>query len=376
MHACPVHPSWTNFFKISDALTLQVKKMKAAVYYSNSDIRTEDVEDLSVGPGEIKVKIMACGVCGSDVMEWYRITRAGRPGGIGAFGHECTGIIAEVGSNVDSKWKVGDRVVVTHHVACNTCNACLRGHTTACDTLQTTKFKNAFGAFAEYVVLPEINVDRGILRLPESVSFDAGTFVEPLGCVVRGQQWAPTSDGRSVLIIGAGITGLLHVQAARLNGAGFIAVSNPSPERLEVARKFGADATISATEDVPERFKELNGGLGADTVIMTAPVPICVKQSLDAVGAGGTILFFAPTNPEIQSEINLWNLWKKEVTITHSYGADFHNLSTALKWIQYKRVNVADMITHVFPLRETVEGFRLTARHRDGSLKVIIHPQE
>jgi L-iditol 2-dehydrogenase len=208
------------------------------------------------------------------------------------------------------------------------------------------------------------------------VSFDAGTFVEPLGCVVRGQQWAPTSDGRSVLIIGAGITGLLHVQAARLNGAGFIAVSNPSPERLEVARKFGADATISATEDVPERFKELNGGLGADTVIMTAPVPVCVKQSLDAVGPGGTILFFAPTNPEIQSEINLWNLWKKEVTITHSYGADFHNLSTALKWIQYKRVNVADMITHVFPLRETVEGFRLTARHRDGSLKVIIHPQE
>ena len=350
--------------------------MKAAVYYSNSDIRTEDVEDLSAGPGEIKVKIMACGVCGSDVMEWYRMKRAGRPGGIGAFGHECTGIIAEVGPGADPKWNVGDRVVVTHHVPCNTCNACIRGHTTACDTLHTTKFKKGYGAFAEYVVLPEINVDRGILRLPESVSFDAGTFVEPLGSVVRGQQWAPTSDGRSVLIIGAGITGLLHLQAARLSGAGFIAVSNPSPERLVIARKFGADATISATEDVPGRFKELNGGLGADTVIMTAPVPVAVKQSLEAVGPGGTILFFAPTNPEIRSEINLWNLWQKEVTITHSYGADFHNLSTALKWIRYNRVNVTDMITHVFPLQKTVEGFLLTARHRDGSLKVIIHPQE
>jgi L-iditol 2-dehydrogenase len=350
--------------------------MKAAVYYSNSDIRTEDVEDLSVGPGEIKVKIMACGVCGSDVMEWYRIKRAGRPGGIGAFGHECTGTITEVGPGVDPKWNVGDRVVVTHHVPCNTCNACIRGHTTACDTLHNTKFKNAYGAFAEYVVLPRINVDRGILCLPGSVSFDAGTFVEPLGSVLRGQQWAPTSDGRSVLIIGAGITGLLHLQAARLNGAGFIAVSNPSPERLEIARKFGADAAISAMEDVPGRFKELNGGQGADTVIMTAPVPAVVKQSLEAVGPGGTILFFAPTRPEIQSEINLWDLWQKEVTITHSYGADYHNLSTALKWIQYKRVNVADMITHVFPLRETVEGFLLTARHRDGSLKVIIHPQE
>ena len=268
--------------------------MKAAVYYSNSDIRTEEVEDLPVGPGEIKVRIMACGVCGSDVMEWYRIKRAGRPGGIGAFGHECAGIIAEVGSHADPKWNVGDRVVVTHHVACNTCNACIRGHTTACDTLQKTKFKHAYGAFAEYVVLPEINVDRGILRLPEPVSFDEGTFVEPLGCVVRGQQWAPTSDGRSVLIIGAGITGLLHVQVARLNGAGCIAVSDINPDRLELARKFGADATILATEDVPKRFKELNGGLGADTVIMTAPVPTVCETVPRGNRARGYDLIFCP----------------------------------------------------------------------------------
>lgn len=350
--------------------------MKAAVYYSNSDIRIEDVDDLSVEQDEVRVRIMACGVCGSDVMEWYRIRRAGRPGGIGAFGHECTGIISEVGSGVDPEWTVGDRVVVTHHVPCNTCHACIRGHATACDTLHTTKFKHAYGAFAEYVVLPGINVDRGMLRLPESVSFDEGTFVEPLGCVVRGQRMAPTGDGRSVLILGAGITGLLHIQAARLNGAGFIAVSNPSPERREAARRFGADATISATEDVPERFRELNGGRGADTVIMTAPVPVCVKQSLEAVGPGGTILFFAPTNPDIESGINLWDLWQKEVTITHSYAADFHDLTTALTWIQHHRINVDDMITHVFPLGETVDGFQLTARHRDGSLKAIIHPQE
>ena len=376
MHVCPMHPGSTEFFKFFINELSTVNTMKAAVYYSNSDIRIEDVEDLSVGPGEIKVKIMACGVCGSDVMEWYRMKRAGRPGGIGAFGHECTGIIADVGSHVNPKWNVGDRVVVTHHVACNTCNACIRGHTTACDTLQKTKFKHGFGAFAEYVVLPGINVDRGILPLPEPVSFNEGTFVEPLGCVVRGQQWAPTSDGRSVLIIGAGITGLLHVQVARLNGAGCIAVSDINPDRLELARKFGADATIPATEDVPGKFKEFNGGIGADTVIMTAPVPMCVKQSLEAIGQGGTILFFAPTNPDIQSEINLWNLWQKEITITHSYAADFHNLTTALKWIQYNRINVADMITHVLPLKETVKGFLLTAHPHEGSLKVIIHPQE
>jgi L-iditol 2-dehydrogenase len=219
-------------------------------------------------------------------------------------------------------------------------------------------------------------VDRGILRLPESVSFEMGTFVEPLGSVLRGQHWAPTSDGRSVLIIGAGLTGLLHIQVAQLNGAGFIAASDIKADRLKVAQKFGADATILAPEDVPKKFKALNGGMGADTVIMTAPIPICVEQSLEAIGPGGTILFFAPTNPEIQSEISLWDLWQKEITITHSYGADFHNLSTALKWIQHKKINVADMITHVFPLKETVEGFLLTAQPREGSLKIIIYPQE
>ncbi len=374
MRVYPTHVSSTNFQIV--LIYPSTNAMKAAVYYTNSDIRIEDIEDLSVGPGEIKVKIIACGVCGSDVMEWYRIKRSGRPGGIGAFGHECTGIIAEVGSRVDPKWNVGDRVVITHHVACNTCNACIRGHTTACDTLQQTKFKHGFGAYAEYVVLPEINVDRGMLRLPESVSFETGTFVEPIGSVLRGQQWAPTSDGRSVLIIVTGITGLLHIQVAELNGAGFIAASDINPDRLKIAQKFGADATILATKDIPRTFKALNGGVGADTVIMTAPVPICVKQSLEAIGQGGTVLFFAPTNPEIQSEINLWNLWQKEATITHSYGADFHNLSTALTWIQRKKINVAEMITHVFPLRATVQGFQLTAHPRDGSVKVVIHPQE
>ncbi len=350
--------------------------MKVAVYYKNSDIRVEDVDDVPVDAGEVKVKVMACGVCGSDVMEWYRIKKAGRPGGIGAFGHECAGIVTEVGPKAAKKVQVGERVVVTHHVPCNTCNACITGHTTACQTLQSTKFKNNFGAYAEHVVLPEINVDRGILRLPESVSFDEGTFVEPLGCVIRGQQWASPAGGKSVLVIGAGLSGLLHVQAARLNGAGFIAVSDLNTDRLKVAAKFGADATIVATEDVPKKFKELNGGWGADVVIMAAPVPACVKQSLEAVGPGGTILFFAPTNPEVNSEVNLWNLWQKEVTITHSYAADYRNLQTALRWIQYKRVDVKDMITQVFPLSRTQEGFMLTAQPKGGSMKVIIHPQE
>lgn len=351
--------------------------MKAAVYYKNDDIRVEEVKDVPVAAGEVKVKVVACGVCGSDVMEWYRIKRAGRPGGIGAFGHECTGDIVDVGSGVDPKWQVGTRVVVTHHVPCGTCPACVHGHATACHSLHTTKFKARYGAYAEYVVLPPLNVDRGILALPDTVGYDAGTFVEPLGSVLRGQRNANVTGGKSVLVIGAGLSGLLHLQAAQLNGAGFIAVSDVNPARLAVAERMGASLAVDAgTDDVVETVKAATGNWGVDVVIMTAPVPVCVQQALAVVAPGGTILFFAPTRPDVTSEINIWDLWQNEVSIVHSYGAAYRDLFTALQWIQHDRVDVASMITHRLPLARTSEGFQLTATPREGSLKVVVHPQE
>ncbi|TFF97548.1 MAG: alcohol dehydrogenase [Promethearchaeota archaeon] len=357
--------------------------MKAAVYYKNDDIRVEEVDDIRVAEDEIKIKVLACGVCGSDVMEWYRIKRAGRPSGIGAFGHECTGIIEEVGDEVNKKdhckkeWKVGDRVVFTHHVPCYTCNACLSGHTTACKTLHSTKFKNKYGAYAEYVVLPSINIDRGLFKLPDSVEFDEGTFVEPLACVLRGQRWAEVSDGKSVLIIGAGLSGLLHLKTAILNGAGFIAMSDVNMNRLKIAQQHGASAIIDAEKQVvPEKFTKLNKGNKADIVIMTAPLEICIQQSYEAIAPGGTILFFTSTKPDVNTKINFWDLWTQEITIRFSYGADYRDLNTALRWIEYDRIDVKSLITHTFPLSETSKGFILTANPKEGSLKSIIHPQE
>lgn len=357
--------------------------MKAAVYYKNDDIRVEEVEEIKVADDEIKIKVMACGVCGSDVMEWYRIKRAGRPRGIGAFGHECTGIIEEVGDKVNEKkhcnteWKVGDRVVFTHHVPCNTCSACLSGHTTACETLHSTKFKNKYGAYAEYVVLPAINIDRGLLKLPDTVEFDEGTFVEPLGCVLRGQRFADICDGKSILIIGSGLAGLLHLKSAILNGAGFIAMSDINQKRLKIAQDHGASATIDAeNQNVPKRFKELNKGRGADIVIMTVPSEVTIQQSYEAIAPGGTILFFTSTKPDVNTEINFWDLWTQEITIRFSYGADYRDLHTALKWIEHNRIDVKPLITHTFPLSETSKGFMLTANPKEGSLKSIIHPQE
>ena len=137
--------------------------MQVAMYYSNKDIRIEEMPRPKIGPEEILVKVMACGICGSDVMEWYRIRKAPR-----VLGHEMTGEIVEVGKNVKN-FKVGDRVFVSHHVPCNTCRYCLSGNHTACETLHTTSFDP--GGFSEYVRVPPINVDRGTFLLPEEISF-------------------------------------------------------------------------------------------------------------------------------------------------------------------------------------------------------------
>ena len=170
---------------------------------------------------------------------------------------------------------------------------------------------------------------------------------------------------------------MLHLQLAKINGAGFVVVSDIIKERLERAKRLGADAVIDAnSNDIPTRLMDMNGGKGADIVILTVPIPKCVHQALAAVAPGGTILFFTSTKPSVSSPIYLWNLWLNEITITHSYGADFRDLTRAIKLIESGKINIKDMITHVLPLEKTSEGFTLTANPKDGSLKAIIRPNE
>ena len=203
--------------------------MRVAMYYNNRDVRLEEVPTPRIGPGELLVKVLASGICGSDVMEWYRIKKAPR-----VLGHEIAGQIAEVGEGVKN-YRVGDRVFVSHHVPCNTCHYCLNGHHTVCDTLRSTNFDP--GGFAEYIRIPKINVDRGVFILPEEVSFEDGVFVEPLACVLRGQRLAHLSAGQTVFVIGSGISGLLHIALARASGAGRIIASDINEYRLKAAKK-------------------------------------------------------------------------------------------------------------------------------------------
>src|SRR3989338_5788618 len=185
--------------------------MRVAKWYNNKDLRVEEMPVPKIGPGELLVRVEASGICGSDVMEWYRLDRAPL-----ILGHKIGGQVAAVGEGV-TRYKVGDHVSAAHHVPCNTCHYCLTGNHTVCETLRKTNFDP--GGFAEYLRLPAINVDRGVFLLPDEMSYEEATFIEPLACILRGQKRAQMETGKSVLVIGCGIAGLLHIMLAHALGA-------------------------------------------------------------------------------------------------------------------------------------------------------------
>jgi L-iditol 2-dehydrogenase len=318
--------------------------MKVAMYYSNEDVRVEEMERPAPGPGEAVMKVMASGICGTDVMYWYRAHKVPM-----VLGHEVAGEIVEVGEGV-TKLRPGDRVVAAHHVPCGSCHYCSDNHESVCDTLRSTNFHP--GGFAEYLRLPKINVDMGTFPMPKDMSFDEGTFVEPLACVLRAQRAGRVSEGKSVLVIGSGISGLLHVALARARGAGFVASTDLVPFRLDLARKAGAGLTLDARGDVPSAFIEANGERGADTVILTAGAPAAIAQAP------------LPVNKLF---------WKQEVTLTSTYAASPAEHVEAMGLISSGRVRVEDLVTHVLPLEDAQEGFRLVSGGGD-SAKVIIRP--
>ncbi len=341
--------------------------MRVSMWYNNRDVRVEEMPVPQIGHGEILVRIEASGLCGSDGMEWYRLHKAPL-----VLGHEVAGEVVEVGKDVQA-FRVGDRVSVAHHVPCNTCHYCVNGHHSACKTLQSTNFDP--GGFCEFVRVPSINVDRGVFTFGEEVSYEDATFVEPLGCVIRGQRIARLRAGNTVFVAGCGISGQLHIQTARAMGAGRIVAMDTIPFRLEMAKRFGADAVIATDRNVPEQLRDLNDGLLADLVI------ICrgkwMPQALHSVERGGTVLFFAGGREEDRIPRPVNDLfWRTEITLTSSYAAPPADSIAALNLIRSKRVPVGEMITHRLALADAVEGFHLlTHPTEQDSMKVIIEPQ-
>ncbi len=337
------------------------------MYYNNKDVRIEEMPTPRIGPDELLVKVWASGVCGSDVLEWYRLPKAPL-----VLGHEIAGEIAEVGSDIRG-WKKGDRVFVSHHVPCNMCRYCLAGHHSVCDTLSATNFDP--GGFAEYLRVPAINVRNGVYRLPDSMSYDEGVFIEPLACVVRGQEHTGWMPGRRVLVIGSGIAGLLHIQLAQAAGAARVIAVDINASRLDAAKKLGADVALTPGEDFIDRLKECNDGRLAELVIVSTGAVSAVGQAFSAVDRGGTILFFAPSDPGASIEMPFNELWRKEVTMTTSYAGSPRDITVAMELMSSGKLNVIDMITHRLPLDKTGEGFSLVAEAGD-SMKVVIEPQK
>ena len=339
--------------------------MRAAVYYRNDDVRVEEMPKPSIGKGEVLLKVSMCGICGSDVMEWYRIKKAPR-----VLGHEVVGVISEVGDSIEG-YDVGDRVFVSHHVPCNTCSYCLRGDHTACETLHSTNIDP--GGFAEYARVPEINVTTGLFPLPPGVSDEEGVFIEPLGCVVRGQRRMGINPGDTVLVLGSGVSGILHIQLAKAQGASRVISTDINKHRIKYAQHFGADEVFDGRDEVNTLAREANGGRGFDHVIVSTAALPAIKQGLQCAEDGGTILIFAPTQPGVELPLDLNDLWSRQLTVTTTYAASPDDLTAALEMIRSKRVNVGEMVTHRLGLDETGDGFKLVAEARD-SLKVVVEP--
>jgi len=340
--------------------------MRVAMYYRNSDVRLQEMPKPEIGSDELLVKVIASGICGSDVMEWYRIKKAPL-----VLGHEIAGDIVEVGKNV-KKYKVGQRVFVSHHVPCMKCRYCLAGHTSTCDTLRNTNFYP--GGFAEYVRVPKINLDVGVYVLPKELTYDDGSFIEPVACVVRGFRTIKFRPRTTVLVLGSGIAGLLNIKLAKAYGAERIIATDISRYRLDAAKRFGADVVIDATEDVPRLVRGANGGRPADYAIVCAGSSAVIDQAMKSIDRGGTILLFAPPTPGTQVPVPFGDLWKDEITITTTYAGSPDDFKEAIELLRAKRIVVSDMITHRFGLAHAGKGFELVAKAGE-SIKVIVEPQ-
>ena len=337
------------------------------MYYNNRDVRLEDMNIPEISDDEFLLKVVASGICGTDVMEWYRIKKAPL-----VLGHEVAGTIAKAGKNVQ-KFEVGDRVIVSHHVPCMECYYCVNGHHTSCEILHKTNFIP--GGFSEYIRVPKVNVELGTFKLPAHLSFEEGTFVEPLACIVRGQRLVGIKSTDTILVIGSGISGLMHIKLAKSNGVKRIIAVDVNDYRLKAAKKFGANYCFNANDNPLPKLKEINDNRLADVVIVCTSTLSAAKQALSCVDRGGTILFFAVPRPDQSLEIPINDFWKNEIKIMTSYGAAPQDLAESLELISSNKIYLKDMITHRLRFDEIGKGFQLVAEAQE-SIKVIIEIEE
>lgn len=338
--------------------------MLAAVYFKSTDIRIEEVPDPVAGPGEAVVDITVCGLCGSDLMDWYSDAKAPT-----VLGHEIVGRIRSLGEGAhldDGDVVVGDRVFVHHHTPCGVCDLCRRGFETLCPTFKSSALEP--GGFAEQVRVPAPMLRREVLVLPDHVTDEVAAFIEPLACCVRGIGKAGIGPGDAVAVIGLGQMGQLYARAALARGARVVG-SDPVAARRELAERAGVK-TVGA-DPTPDELRAALAGREVDLVAICTGAPTAQRLGCETAGRGSTIQVFAPTRPGQMLPIEPNKVFFDEITIQGTYSADPGDIRDALRLLSEGTVSVEGLTSHRFPLAESARAMDV-ARGKEHSMKVLI----
>jgi L-iditol 2-dehydrogenase len=351
--------------------------MRAGVYRGAGSVIVEQVPVPEIGAGEVLIRVAACGVCGTDIKKIHH----GFLPPPQIFGHEMAGTVAAVGAGV-TRWRPGDRVLSFHHVPCGACFYCERKLFSQCDTYKrvgvTAGFKPAGGGFSEYVrVMPWI-ADRGMVAIPDDVTFDEATFVEPVNTCLKCVQKGRVTAGEVVLVIGQGPIGLLLMLLARLQGA-MVLTTDLMAERRAASLRFGAGAAFDpsargAGGGLLEEIRARTGGRGADVVLVVVPSAAVVAEALSLTRPGGRVVLFAHNDPQMTMNVPAAGIGIDEKELLGSYSASIELQAESARLVFERRLPVAQLVSHRFPLDRIGEALDLAARPDGHSLKVVIAP--
>lgn len=348
--------------------------MRAAVYRGNGIVRVESVSTPEIGAGEILIRVDSCGICHTDLKKVeYDLLPPPR-----IYGHETAGTVAAVGANV-TRFKLGDRVIAFHHIPCGDCFYCQRKLYAQCETYKkvgvTAGFSPAGGGFAQYVRVMDWIVDRGVEKIPNGVSFEQASFVEPVNTCVKAVAQADPQPGDTVAVFGQGPIGMIFTMLAKRAGARVLATDTMA-RRLTLAAEFGADlAADPRTQDVPALARKMSDGRGADLVILATSAPGLVEQAVRSSRPGAKILLFAQTSDQERIELSGADICKDERMIFGVYSASVDLQKESAELVFSGALPVERLVSHKLPLDSINEGFQLALHPVEESLKIVVQPQ-
>ena len=340
--------------------------MKASVCYKQNDLRTEDLPIPEISDNEVLIKMLACGLCGTDIQK-IRGDSVNKPT---VLGHEVVGEIVKKGKNV-SKFEIGDRVITAIHVPCFTCHYCNKGHYTICEQFRTNNIDP--GGFAEFIRIPKLHLNHLTHKVSNNVTDEEATLIEPIACCLHGLKQADIRPNDSVLIMGAGTIGILHAQLAKIKGANKVIVSDMSKFKLQKALNVGCDYAINIKEkNIIDEVNKITDGQGVDVIVIAAGVSSLVADAVNMVRRAGKIIVFSGFDKNKLVTIDVSRFFKDEISIIGTYSVTPYEFPEALDLLEKRKLNTKEMITHVYPLNKLSEAIDISTNPEQPVLKVII----